>query len=313
MSWDDGSLALLRCPASGERLHREGSALVSQSGTHRYRIDSSGIPLFAEVEFSTEGRAQQQHYDRVASAYLENLAYPHTREYTRYLDQALQDEVGRAELGTVAEICCGRGEAFHLLGDRIERGIGVDVSVAMLEAAARESSDAAFSFAQGDATRLPLAGEGFDSVIVLGGIHHVNDRARMFAEIFRILRPGGRFYWREPVSDFLPWRLARGVVYRMSPALDQETEHPLLSRETIPQLEAAGLRLRSWKTYGFLGFCLLMNSDVLVFNRLFRFMPGIRGFTRLMTRIDRMTLGLPGMRRAGLQVVGVAEKPGASR
>jgi hypothetical protein len=71
--------------------------------------------------------------------------------------------------------------------------------------------------------------------------------------------------------------------------------------------------LTSWKTYGFLGFCLLMNSDVLVFNRLFRFVPGIRGFTRLMTHIDRMTLALPGMGRAGLQVVGVAEKPGTSR
>jgi hypothetical protein len=56
-----------------------------------------------------------------------------------------------------------------------------------------------------------------------------------------------------------------------------------------------------------------MNSDVLIFNRLFRFVPGIRGFTRMMTHVDRMTLSLPGMSRAGLQVVGVAEKPGASR
>lgn len=177
MRWDEESLALLRCPASGERLHREGSALVSQSGRNTYRINPSGIPLFAEQDCSPEGRAQQQHYDRVAPTYLQNLAYPHTQEYTRYLDQAVLEHVGRAELGTVAEVCCGRGEAFHLLGERIARGIGVDVSAAILEAAARESSDTSLSFAQGDATRLPLATAGFDNVIVFGGIHHVNSRA----------------------------------------------------------------------------------------------------------------------------------------
>ncbi len=313
MSWDDESLALLRCPASGERLHREGSALVSQSGRNRYAINPAGIPLFVDKDSSTDGLAQQQHYDRVAPAYLRNLAHPHTQEYTRYLDHAVLESMERKDLGTVAEVCCGRGEAFHLLGNRIKRGIGLDVSVAMLDVAAREIPDASFSFVQGDATRLPLTAEAFDSVIVFGGIHHVNDRARLFAEIFRILKPGGRFYWREPVSDFLPWRLARAVIYRLSPSLDRETERPLLSRETIPRLEEAGFRLLSWKTYGFLGFCLLMNSDVLVVNRLFRFVPGIRGITRLMTRIDDMTLGLPGMSRAGLQVVGVAEKPESSK
>jgi ubiquinone/menaquinone biosynthesis C-methylase UbiE len=313
MSWDEESLALLRCPASGERLHRVDSALVTASGRNTYRIDPSEIPLFAERECSAEGRTQQQHYDRVAETYLENLTFPHTQEYMRYLDDALLEQVGPGSLGTVAEVCCGRGEAFHLLGDRIRRGIGVDVSVGILGAAARENSKATVSFVQGDATRLPLTSQGFDNVIVLGGIHHVNDRRRMFGEIFRILKPGGRFFWREPVSDFLPWRAARAVVYRMSPALDRETEHPLLSADTISRLTEAGFRLTSWTTHGFLGFCLLMNSDVLVFNRLFRFVPGIRGFTRLMTSVDRMTLALPGMGRAGLQVVGVAEKPGAGR
>jgi len=310
MNWDDESLALLRCPASGERLHRDGLSLVTSSGRNTYRINSSGIPLFAEQAWSAEGLAQQKHYDRVAASYLENLSYPHTQEYTRYLDEALLDQVGPAPIGTVAEICCGRGEAFHLLGDRIARGIGVDVSAGILEAAARDNASSAFSFVQGDATRLPLSAAAFDNVVMLGGIHHVNDRALLFAEIFRILKPGGRFYWREPVSDFLPWRAARAVIYRLSPALDRETEHPLRFAETIPRLEEAGFRLISWKTYGFLGFCLLMNSDVLVVNRLFRFVPGIRGFTRLMTEADRITLSLPGMSRAGLQVVGVAEKPG---
>ncbi len=77
----------------------------------------------------------------------------------------------------------------------------------------------------------------------------------------------------------------------------------------MPLLSDAGLVCRAWRTHGFLGFCLFMNSDVLVFNRLFRFVPGIRGLTRLAARLDDWTLRLPGLAGAGLQVVGDAEKP----
>ncbi len=74
-------------------------------------------------------------------------------------------------------------------------------------------------------------------------------------------------------------------------------------------LAAAGLNCLTWKTYGFAGFCLFMNSDVLVFNRLFRFIPGIRSITRASIALDRWTVSLPPLRRAGLQVIGVAVKP----
>ena len=52
-----------------------------------------------------------------------------------------------------------------------------------------------------------------------------------------------------------------------------------------------------------------MNSDVLVFNRLFRFIPGIRSITRFAAYLDDLVVKLPGLSRAGLQVIGVAEKP----
>jgi SAM-dependent methyltransferase len=302
-------VALLRCPATGGTLVQRGDGLASADGARHYAVNPAGIPLFAAELCSAEARVQQRHYDAVAQAYLENLTYPHTAEYMAYLDRVLLDTIDAAQLGTVAEICCGHGEAFALLGDRVGRGVGVDVSLAMLEAAARRQPGPRISFIQGDATMLPLADDSFDAVFMLGGVHHVNDRSRLFAEIHRILKPGGRFYFREPVSDFILWRWIRAVVYRLSPALDHATERPLLHRETVPVLEDSGLRCRLWQTHGFLGFCFFMNSDVLIFNRLFRFLPGIRGLTRLATRVDAWTIGLPGLARAGLQVVGVAEKP----
>lgn len=301
-------ISLLRCPSSGEDLKAFGGRLTTESGRHQYRVNDLGIPLFAEEICSAEGRIQQEHYDKVSEVYLENLDYPHTQEYMAYLDDALLRVVGEDDLGDVAEICCGSGEAIALLGQRMRRGIGVDVSQNMLATGRGRHKDHRFFFVQGDATNLPLKNESVDNVVMLGGVHHVNDRLALFSEIHRIMKPGGRFFWREPVSDLFLWRWLRAVVYRMSPALEHTTEHPLLYKETVPILERTGLSIESWRTYGFLGFCLFMNSDVLVFNRLFRFLPGIRNVTRAFVKLDQWTLRLPGLGRGGLQVVGVARK-----
>jgi SAM-dependent methyltransferase len=301
-------LPLLRCPETGARLLQQGNRLTTPSGDRAYALSDSGIPLFAERFCSDDARIQQAHYETIAAAYVENLAYPHTQEYMAFLDRALFAAIGGEQLGTVAELCCGRAEAFHLLQGRTQRGIGVDISVSMLEAAMRDNRADHLFFVQGDATRLPLASAAFDTVFMLGGVHHVSNRGALFAEVARILKPGGWFYFREPVSDFAPWRWVRAIVYRLSPMLNHQTERPLLYRETVPVLSANGLSLHHWKTHGFFGFCLFMNSDVLVFNRLFRFIPGIRAIARAAPRIDAACLSLPSLRRAGLQVVGAARK-----
>jgi SAM-dependent methyltransferase len=305
----EATLARLRCPATGEPLRREGDELVSHSGKHRYPIHAGRIPLFAEAPETEAAASQQAHYEGIAAAYIENLGYPHTQAYQEEMDRIFLGEVGEGRLGAAAELCCGWGEALGLLEARIGEGLGVDISVSMLEAAAGRLP-ARFDLVQGDATRLPLEDASLDTVLMFGGIHHVPDRLGLFREVARILRPGGRFLWREPVSDFWLWRALRAVVYRLSPTLDADNERPLLFEETAPVLEAAGLELRTWRTLGFLGFCLLMNSDVLVVNRLFRFLPGVRALARAAARFDELCVRLPGMSRAGVQLVGEAVKPG---
>jgi ubiquinone/menaquinone biosynthesis C-methylase UbiE len=302
-------LDLLRCPLSGQRLTPRPDALVSSDGARLYRLTTAGIPLFAETPLSAEAQTQRHHYNRIAAAYTANLGYPHTREYLAYLDRAAVDAIGPGDLGTMAELCCGRGEALSLFGARTRRYIGIDVSENMLETTRSLHAHADAIFVQGDATCTPLAPESVDTVVMLGGIHHVPARERLFKEIARILKPGGRLLYREPVSDFAPWRALRAIVYRLSPMLNHATERPLLYEETVPVLERAGLRSQRYRTHGFLGFCLFMNSDVLVFNRAFRVVPGIRAITRASARMDEALLALPGLRRAGLQVIGVAQKP----
>ncbi|MAZ66607.1 MAG: methyltransferase type 11 [Kangiellaceae bacterium] len=305
-------LHLICSPRTKQPLKIESGSLVTgNDGDHeeRYPISPSGIPLFAQQPESASSQEQQKHYDKIAKTYIANLGYPHTQEYSRYLDNCLSQELQSEGLGVMAELCCGTGEAITLFQGKFDLAIGIDISINMLETAKSNLERNTHAFMQGDATELPIRSNTVDSVVMLGGIHHVPDRKRLFSEIHRILKPGGRFYYREPVSDFIVWRLIRAVIYRLSPMLEHDSERPLLFKETVPVLEEVGLKSRVWKTYGFFGFCLLMNSDVLVFNRFFRYIPGIRKITRLFIAIDHFITNIPGLRKAGLQVIGVAQKP----
>ncbi len=238
---------------------------------------------------------------------MENVAYPHTAEYAAYLDRVLVAAMAGLPLATVAEICCGHGELPRLLGRRVQEGLGVDISTPMLRAALAGNVGSPFCFVQGDATRLPLRDGVFDCVAMLGGIHHVNDRRRLFAEVARILKPGGALVFREPLNDFFLWRWLRAAVYRAAPGLDAETESPLTYASTAAQLADAGLRLEVWRPCGFLGFCALMNSDVLVVNRWLRYWPGICAIARAAAGFDDWVTSRLGA--VGLQVVGLAKKP----
>lgn len=305
----DDFLDILRCPLSGQPLVRGADSLAAVGRPDRYRLTPDGIPLFAGDLGSGDSETQRLHYNRIAAAYTANLEYPHTQEYIACLDRLTLEAIGETEIGTLAELCCGRGEALALLGSRATRYVGVDISENMLQAAMASQRHPRAAFLQADATRVPLADASVDTVVMLGGIHHVPARAKLFAEVSRILKPGGRFVFREPVSDFVLWRALRAIIYKLSPMLDEKTERPLVYAETVPVLIESGLRLLQYRTHGFFGFCLFMNSDVLVFNRLFRFVPGIRAITRASAVIDEAVLGLPGLGRAGLQVIGVAQKP----
>lgn len=307
-------LRRLRDPNSGQALRVKEQSFVTADGAEVCPLSKTGIPLFARAFCSPDAQRQQHHYDAVSRAYLENLTYPHTQVYTDSMDRLFLNNLASKDLGDVAEICCGRGEALRLLvrqpDIQIESGVGVDISLNMLEAARSDFADERFYFVQGDATRLPLAENSFDNVFMFGGIHHVNDREALFSEIFRILKPGGYFYYREPLDDFFLWRGLRAVIYKLSPALDHLTERPLRHPETIPVLEKVGFHHRLWRSCGFIGFCFLMNSDVLFVNRLFRFIPGIRCFTKVWTWIDECCLKIPGLGGAGTQVIGIAKKTG---
>jgi ubiquinone/menaquinone biosynthesis C-methylase UbiE len=301
-------LNILQCPVSGTNLRLEDNGLQSEAEEHIYLIDMDGVVQFSEIASSSESRAQQEHYDQVAASYIKNLSFPHTIEYLAYLDSVFEELIDGRCRGDVLELCCGAGEAGKLLGGQYQHLLGLDISYTMVRAARRNFPEPNVSFHQGDATELPIKDATMNSVIIFGGIHHVPDRQKLFSEIARVLKPGGGLYFREPCDDFFLWRWMRVVIYRIAPALDHETEAPLRQRETIDELRAAGFSEIKWKTFGFIGFCLFMNSDVLWFNGLFRYLPLIRPITRFFIAVDHFLAATRIFSNAGTIAIGAAIK-----
>lgn len=252
---------------------------------------------------------QQNHYDKkLAEAYLKNLAYPHTREYFRYLDGELKKVTGKDSLGITLDLCCGHGEVEKIFTKKVKLGFGVDISGDMLALATRRKRSEKFAYLQASGLSLPFPNQIFDHVFCLGGIHHVPNRELLFKEIVRVLRRGGRLIFREPADDFFLWRGLRKIIYLISPKLDHKTERPVRRAVLQKELSKYGLRLTKWETKGFLGCAIFMNSDVLVFNRILRFFPGIKAVVRRFAQFDEWVSQRKSFVGKGIQAVGEARK-----
>jgi SAM-dependent methyltransferase len=115
-----------------------------------------------------------------------------------------RDVLARLELRgdeTAADVGCGTGRLTAQLQDRLPRGrvIAVDSSDAMLDQARaylREEGGTRLkprttTLVRADAAALPFS-RALDLVFSTATFHWVNDHDRLFASVYRALRPGGR-------------------------------------------------------------------------------------------------------------------------
>jgi ubiquinone/menaquinone biosynthesis C-methylase UbiE len=97
--------------------------------------------------------------------------------------------------GTLLDIGCGPGYLAAEIARRYPAldVIGLDISPDMLKLAARNLPSGRVKLLLGDAAALPLENESVDSVVSSASLHHWEDVPAAFNEIYRVLRPGGRF------------------------------------------------------------------------------------------------------------------------
>ncbi len=102
----------------------------------------------------------------------------------------------------VLEIGAGGGQGARWAAGRGARAVALDLSFGMLAHAKRVQP--AISLVQADAAALPLRSEVFDVAFsAFGAIPFVADLDAVFAEVVRVLRPGGR--WVFSVTHPIRW------------------------------------------------------------------------------------------------------------
>jgi arsenite methyltransferase len=107
--------------------------------------------------------------------------------------------LGRIDNGaTVLDLGCGAGTDLLIAAQMVGptgRAIGIDMTPTMLERARRSADEMALDnidLHEGLIESLPLEDESVDVVISNGVIDLVPDKEAVFAEIDRVLKPGGR-------------------------------------------------------------------------------------------------------------------------
>ena len=146
----------------------------------------------------------------------------------------------------VLEVASGSGgPALRLAGLTRARVTGVDVDAHGVETANARALALGLServrFREADAgTALPFPDHGFDGLVCVDAVNHLPDRAAVLREWRRVLRPGARAVWTDPVvvtgavsDEELATRSSIGFFLFTAPGVN----------ETL--LERAGFRLAS--------------------------------------------------------------------
>lgn len=146
-----------------------------------------------------------------------------------YAYHQLGDVRGR----TVLDFGCGSGANSVLLAGRGARVVGIDISESLLRIAARRlevnGMPGVVTFIAASAHDLPLPSESVDVVFGIAILHHL-DLALVSREVYRVLRPGGRAVFQEPVRNSALVRLLRPLIPYRAPDVSR-FERPLFDRE----------------------------------------------------------------------------------
>lgn len=140
----------------------------------------------------------------------------------------------------VLDIGCGHGEQSLDLLRRGASVVGIDISDKYVDIAAKSAQAAGydktkFQFQVMDAHALTFPDGSFDLVVGRGILHHLSLQLCL-AEIRRVLKPGGRAVFIEPLLENLLLKVFR----RLTPSCRTVDERPL-SREDLNDIE------KEWK------------------------------------------------------------------
>ena len=127
---------------------------------------------------------------------------------------------------TVLDLGCNRGYLLHSFSQHENfTGIGADLVSYYLKDARRDYGDQ-FEFIQTTPTTIPLPDSSVDVVYTIDTIEHLSQPHELFAEVYRVMRPGGVF-----LVHFNPWLNPHGS--HLEDIITYPWPHVVFSMDTL--------------------------------------------------------------------------------
>jgi ubiquinone/menaquinone biosynthesis C-methylase UbiE len=184
-------------------------------------------------------RVSQQTFDRYANP-PRDTAYP-----LEYAYHALGDVAGKR----IVDFGCGSGANSVLLANRGAHVWGIDISEDLLRLAKRRLAvsgrEKGASFIAGSAHDMPFPDDSIDVVFGIAILHHL-DLDLVSQEVRRVLKPGGRAIFQEPVRNSPVVRFVRSLIPYRAPDISPY-ERPL----TDAELERFARGFKKWSVRAF--------------------------------------------------------------
>ena len=168
-------------------------------------VDDADPVLVRDLDRLAAIRAERA---EIAAGYFEEIAADWDRVRTLHVadeevESAMLTATDGIEIGHLLDIGTGTGRVLEIFADRIERGLGLDLSGRMLDVA-RSRLDALeldhCTVQQGNAYDLPVDDATVDVAVLHHVLHFLDDPAAAIKEVARTLRNGGRLL----IIDFAP-------------------------------------------------------------------------------------------------------------
>ena len=212
-----------------------------------------------KIEMSTNAvQMQRAHYDRIAEQYQDHYGDFYSRQYRlKFINEPLFQGID-LEGKNVLEAMCGSGFTTEYLLSKGARVTGLDVSGEEMESFKKHWPECAGISAS--ILDSGLAGNRFDCVAVIGGLHHLHPHlGEALQEIHRILKPGGYLCFAEPHEGSWP-DLVRSYWYK----------HDRLFAHNEASIDLQGLKKDFAKHFSFktevyrgnIAYLLVLNSMV---------------------------------------------------
>jgi SAM-dependent methyltransferase len=268
-----------------------------------------GVSILRSSEQSES--AYGEYWTRVGSDFPSLKGAASTRYYAEceqlLFDELLPDIAGKSLFKTDLWDEAKNSEILLWAAERGARVAGADIALATIAGARDLLAAHRPAFAAGDVRRIPFRDGSFDLVYSMGTIEHFDETREAVAEIYRVLKPGGRALVGVPnlLDPFL--RPVMVAVLDRVGRYDYGLEKAYTHGQLREMLESAGFRVGGRSGILFMPGWLRM-ADLWLHVRGSRWARLTAAAIRPFAWANRR---FPAIRRHGYLIAAVAEKPQA--